>query len=427
MNCFQHQIYPTEPQVAVQRVMLSSRDLTGTDFSALHTALGVSRVLLVHGTFMGDDPFGIGDVLRLIAEKVPLISGQLQDLAETVVSKSRPFITSLTDDIGNYTEGYRDAFQQIVGPDPHVELLNPTWSGQNHHFARADLAVRLFQWLLNQSFHADERVLLWGHSHAGNAFALLSNLMANDRVSVEQFFAASNHPADSHWIQVRSELASTTGPHPLAGRILIAAFGTPVRYAWDTRGLKSLVHVLHDVPHSGEFESISAEVLRTDLQDRPSATDSEVLEATQTQPLFPPQPLPHVINAKYGDWVQAFAVAETDSISIPHLESNRQLSELLQRNLMQHEAEIEASESSIPWKLRLVPAGRLRRLCRRWMTGTRFHTSGLNIAVQYEPSGQRAHGLPLEHTIMGHGVATTIEWLPAHLRLVADALAIQNR
>lgn len=148
-------------------------------------------MILVHGTFMGDDPFGIADALKSVAESVPWLAGQLNRFAEVSQEKMRPFTASVTGDVGNYHEPFRQRFQDLVGDDPQVELLSPTWSGQNHHLARADLAVRLLHRLLTRPLLADQNVLLWGHSHAGNAFALLTNLLANHQPSVAQFFDAA--------------------------------------------------------------------------------------------------------------------------------------------------------------------------------------------------------------------------------------------
>jgi hypothetical protein len=96
--------------------------------------------------------------LKSIADSVPLLKGQLNRLAEVSLEKTRPFTTSMTGDVGNYNEPYRERFQELVGDDPQVELLNPTWTGQNHHLARADLAVRLLHQLLLRPLLPDQNV-----------------------------------------------------------------------------------------------------------------------------------------------------------------------------------------------------------------------------------------------------------------------------
>jgi hypothetical protein len=45
------------------------------------------------------------------------------------------------------------------------------------------------------------------------------------------------------------------------------------------------------------------------------------------------------------------------------------------------------------------------------------------MLIDYIPSGQRTSlGQEVETTVMGHGVATTLKWLPAHLNVVMEAL-----
>ena len=388
-NHFQHQQYPTEPVTTPVLRTLNVDEAAGTDFSKLHTALRIGRVVLVHGTFMGDDPLGIADALKSVAESVPLLAGQLNRLAEASKEKTRPFTTAVTGDVGNYHEPYRKRFQELVGDDPQVELLSPTWSGQNNHLARADLAVRLLHQLLARPLLADQNVLLWGHSHAGNAFALLTNLLANHKHSVAQFFDAAAQDGVTHWDQVRKNLESAVSPHPLASRIFIAGFATPVRYGWDTDGCAKLVHVTFHRPYD---ETIPL----------------------MTKPLFPPQQIPDVTNARWGDWVQAFAIAGTDVSSMPTRIMNQNLTAILEANLPELQHGLDT---------RFISPKRIRDACVRWKTGTRCHSDGMNLLVDYKLSGDVSTiGQPIELSLLGHGVATTIRWLPTHLKLVMEAM-----
>ena len=434
MTKFRHQAYPTQPERPPQRKLLTVGDSDEFDFGRLHAEIGVARVLIIHGTFMGDDPFGIGDVLKTLAESVPFLSSQLQGIADAAVSNCRALMTSLTSDVGNYVPEFCDKFQQLVGTDPVVELLHPTWSGQNHHWARADLAVRLLAWLLNQPVMGNERFLLWGHSHAGNGFALLSNLLANDRESVEAFFEAAGYPQEDHWLHAHRELTKSSSPHPLSERTLFAAFGTPVRYGWDVRGMRSLVHILHDrtdkdAVSSKDALSSGSELLQPGSVDEIDLAEDDLFRAggessPQTRPLFPPHLLSEILTARYGDWVQAFAIAGTDTTPMTSGEVIRALHELLETSSLARPADNFSSPIDA---LRLVPGGRMRDLCRRWKTGTRCHETGLNQLVDYVASGKRKLGVPLERTVMGHGVATTLTWLPAHLRLVIESFsALEN-
>ncbi len=388
-NHFQHQQYPTAPAIEPVLKMLSADNAAETDFSKLHTALKIGRVILVHGTFMGDDPFGVAEILKSVAESVPLLAGQLNRLAEASLEKTRPFTTSLTGDVGNYHEPYRERFQELVGDDPQIELFGPTWTGQNHHLARADLAVRLLHQLLVKPLLPDQNVLLWGHSHAGNAFALLTNLLANHKPSVQQFFEAAAQDGVLHWDDVRNNLRLAASPHPLAKRINIASFETPVRYGWDNAGYDRLVHVTFHRPY-------------------------DEAAPTMAKPLFPPHTAADLASARWGDWVQAFAIAGTDVSTMPTRTINQNLSVVLESNLPEPQHGLDT---------RLIMPKKVRDTCVRWKAGTRCHADGRNYLVDYEPSGDLSViGRPLELSLLGHGVATTVRWLPAHLKLILDAM-----
>lgn len=350
-------------------------------------------MLVVPGTFMGDDPLALSEILSAVADEASWLKKLLAPLAQQLKQRTKPLTDRITKDIGNYSADFCARFQGLVGADPLVALLDPMWTGQNHHLARADLAVRLLCELDELQPAPQQHVLLWGHSHAGNGFAILSNLLANDPDAVERFFAAG--PAqEPHWKRARHILYRSATPHPWARSVLMAAFGTPVRYGWDVMGYRHLVHVLHHRDY--------------DDQDSPF----------RTRPLFPPHSAPDVLNARYGDWVQAFGIAGTDVASPPSIDANRKLAAVLEFGLDEPEYHLDTL---------LIKPDSLRTLCERWKAGTRCHADGLNLLVEYEPCGRRTPlATPIEESVLGHGVATTIDWLPAHLNLVMEAFMRQE-
>lgn len=387
-NGFRHQSYPTSVATPPQFRTLTRTDGDDGQFQPLHTQHRVSRVVLVHGTFVGNDPFAMAETLNAVSGKVPMFSGALQRFADSLMQKMPDFTASATKDIGNYTEGFRTEFQRLVGSDPTVELLSPAWSSQNHHFARADLAVQLLHQLIQRPVPAMQRVLLWGHSHAGNAFAILTNLLANQRADVERFFAAADQPSEI-WTAVRDHLRSASSPHPLAKQLVIVTFGTPVRYGWDVNGCGKLIHVTHHRPENDPTTNTC-------------------------KPLYPPLPIADVVKATWGDWVQSFAIAGTDVAPPTSRSVNARLTEVLEQGLAAPKLDEQVEK--------IKPAS-LQTLCARWTTGTRCHTDGLNLLIQYEPSGLTASfRTPLETTLFGHGVYTTIPWLPVHLKLLMDIM-----
>ncbi|MEQ9410873.1 MAG: hypothetical protein RIK87_24385 [Fuerstiella sp.] len=390
-NRFCHQNYPTQPAVPPSFHKLSAAAAADGQFSGLHTDFGVREVIVVHGTFMGEDSFAVADVLETIADGAPLLQAPLSAVAERIRERLRPMTNWITQDIGNYTNAFCSEFQRLVGHDPAVRLLNPTWSGQNHHQARADLAVRLLCRLNDLQPGPDERILLWGHSHAGNGFALLSNLLANEPAAVRRFFDAAGPRSTAHWEQARAILDAAPTPHPWASRILIASFGTPVRYGWDSDGYKQLLHVLHHRNYDPDNRFC-------------------------TRPMYPPHSMADTLSARYGDWVQAFAIAGTDIVPPTAQSANEALNVLLEAGLKEPEHDLDT---------RFILPRRVGTACARWKTGTRCHADGQNLLVEYEPCGRLTPlGTPIEESILGHGVATTIDWLPAHLDLVLNALPV---
>ncbi|MFP6766331.1 MAG: hypothetical protein VB858_22060 [Planctomycetaceae bacterium] len=172
--------------------------------------------------------------------------------------------------------------------------------------------------------------------------------------------------------------------------LFIATFGTPVRYGWDTNGYRQLLHVLHHIPNGQQHRE-------------------------RTASLFPPQSIADVVTARYGDWVQAFAIAGTDVPTVTTAHLHQAFGNILEAGLSEPEHGLDT---------RLIFPRNVRNTCARWKFGTRCHTDGHNLLIQYAPSGRRSKLLrPIEESVLGHGVATTINWLPAHLSLIMDNLA----
>jgi hypothetical protein len=387
-NRFRHQPYPTRPVRPTKFLTLKHTVDPSVDFKRLHAEFKVREVVLVHGTFMGSDPFAVVEIMKAIAGD-GWVGKAMRSIANKIAANTKAMADKISKDVANYSTDYRDRFQKLVGTDPQVKILDPTWSSQNHHFARADLAVRLLVHLYELGLDAGhERVLLWGHSHAGNGFALLSNLLANDPETVARFFAAGGEDQPKHWRKAHAILKAEPSPAPLAKAVIIASFGTPVRYGWDTNGYHKLIHVSHH--------------------------RSEQPQQSTTKPLFPPHSIGDIFQAKHGDWVQAFALAGTDVSPPTSFNNNKAYSKLFERGVSPIETTLE---------LKFIFPKALRELCGRWKHGIRCHEDGLNLLVQYEPCGRKmVTRRPIEESMFGHGVATVEEWLPRHLQLILESL-----
>jgi len=324
-------------------------------------ARGVTAVYLAHGTFVGPDALGI---LSELARVFPSVSQAVRRVIKGIVDE-------LTGDVGNYTEGYAQQFES--GINQHAEYPIPVrlfhWSSENHHLGRADGAVRLIDELASLELAPGRRVLLWGHSHAGNVFALMTNLLAGNREAAERFFEATeiywrwpivgcvDIPV---WSRVRALLMQD---HPAVTGVPLdmVTFGTPVRYGWDSAGYSRLLHFINRRRVPGQPE------------DRGS---------------FPPK-LDDVLNAKEGDYVQQLGIAGT--------------------NVM---------PSLLSWRAWLADQ-RLNRLLQsgppeggpldRFKAGTIIPDEGTTLLVDYgDPQGSIAQ----HHA--GHAVYTRKEWLLFH-------------
>jgi hypothetical protein len=329
-------------------------------------AAGVKAVYLAHGTFVGTDTLGI---VTELARVFPSATEGMRRLIRRLINR-------LTGDVGNYTEGYARLFGAAINRPgaPRIPVRLFQWSSENHHLGRADGAVRLLDELASLQLGDGQRVLLWGHSHAGNVFALVTNLLGGGREAIDEFFSAAeiyyrwpivgcvDIPV---WERVRALLEDglLAAAHvPLD----IATFGTPVRYGWDSAGYGQLLHFIHRRPAEGQPEYRAA---------------------------FPPR-FHDVLSATEGDYVQQLGIAGTNVM--PSIFAWRawladsRLGRLLQPN---------PSE-----------AGLLQRL----QAGTIVPEEGATLLVDY---GRPHESITKHHA--GHAVYTQKKWLLFHAEEVA--------
>lgn len=326
---------------------------------------GVDLVLVVHGTFVGQD---MGSVWIELGRWSP-------SLREVVSRRNKAWVDALLGERGNYSKRYIELFEQGLNRpgEPHIAVESFDWSGENHHFGRADGAVRLVDRL--QQHGGDQRVLLWGHSHAGNVFALATNLIAATSDVRDAFFNAARVAFRSPvhrgidvpvWQEVWDRFAGNQGP-ALDNRLDIVTFGTPVRYGWDAGGYRKLMHIVHHRPFPGREEYLAG---------------------------FPPARAA-VMEASQGDIIQQIGIAGTNVA--PNIlfwrtwSADRRLNRFLQ------------------------PRQSLRQLKRRLEMGMRVPEEGHTLLVDYGV----ITGSVAEHHA-GHAVYTLPQWLVFHAERVAD-------
>jgi len=373
---FHHQRYTSEPPGAPFDVIRASPQLPiqSEEFTAplraagqgMHAA-GVDAIYLVHGTFTGHDAWGI---IRQIARFSPQATPWMERMAKNTVD----FVMR---DYGNYSQQYANLFERAInGEGPTripVRLFH--WTSENHHLGRADCAVRLLDELQRQYAGSTARVLLWGHSHAGNAFALMTNLIGANAAMRSQFFRAASpyffrrgRPRDEVWGRVCKSLRRSD--NPLAHlKIDLVTFGAPIRYGWDTRVVGGLLHYVYH---------------------------RQAKSLPEFRAKFPPT-VDEVMRAAGGDYIHQLGIANTNFppslLDWSSWSANRRLGRLLQSGIRPSDL-----------------YGHLR-------AGMRVAEQGETVLVDYGEPEKAIH----RHAA-GHAIYTQLEWLPFHAQDVCRRL-----
>ena len=386
-NRFQHQIYSAERPQAPYEIIAPSPPSdwnaarTKAAFEALAGVLANRKtqvVYLVHGTFTGTDALGF---IREFERWKPDIGKKLRDAQKMLIDK-------ITGEAGNYSESYAKSFQDALnhGSSNHDSSSTPTvklfhWTSENLHLARANAAVRLLDELHEDTHHEQRRYLMWGHSHAGNVFALLTNLIGSDVRTLKKFFKIGDawrrfrllgHLDPPVWKRVRGRVLEN--PEILKRIELdIVTFGTPIRYGWETSSYRSLSHFVYH---------------------RPQASKPEYLAPF-------PEGLSDVLEARYGDCVQQLGIAGTNFTPFLFAWRSWIVEERFRRFLQRGIS-------------RLNTLDRLR-------IGQRVANEGKALLVDYDVDGTMT-----AQQLFGHAIYTRTEWLPFHMQKVATELAEQE-
>jgi hypothetical protein len=425
-NRFRHQAYSADAPQAPYELLRPAPDppQESDEFVRRMRAVGdrlraggVAAIYLLHGTFAGCDALGI----------LTEVERYLPSLGDSWRRTAKQMVDAVFRHVGNYTAAYAQTLQRAINHpgEREIPVLRLAWSGENNHIGRADAAVRLIDELAQFGMRNSEygmpgagfitpsplggegwgegrkirnpqsaipRLLLWGHSHAGNVFALASNLLSGDAEALEEFFAATRVYRRRllgswelpHWRRVKELLralagfgipdADSTGhsalrtPHS-AFHLDFVTFGTPIRYGWDAGGYGRLLHFVSHRPTDG---------------------------LPPYRAPFPPQER-DVRAGAHGDYVQQLGIAGTNfppnPLSYRALWADLRLCRFLQ------------------------PGVRRRDLLERLSHGMRVPTEGTTLLVDY--------GLPqcnvVQH-LAGHAVYTRPEWMLFHAEEVARRL-----
>lgn len=322
----------------------------------------VTRIILVHGTFAGNDIVGLA---REVTRLSPV-------LADKLAAIGKKWIDDLVGELGNYSQGYVDCMSSLINPEPlpAIPVTRFHWSGENHHLGRADGVMSLLDLLAGES--SQGRVLVFAHSHGGNVMAMMSQLLAADRSHRHRFFAATRLHYQSllggkidlpDWQGARERLLDEGTHFPL---IDVATFGTPLRYRWNARVCPNQLHFIQHRP-LGDQHPERAEF---------------------------PGSLQALINADAGDYVQQIGIAGTDFP--PSL--------LAWRDWI-----VERRMQSM-----FEQCGRRRDVLKKIQQGRRVSCDGITLLVDYADTDNG-----WSRSLLGHGVYTCCQWLPFHLQETA--------
>ncbi len=330
---------------------------------------GVACIYLTHGTFVGPDALGI---LAEVGRVFPTASEAVRGVVKRIVDK-------VAGEAGNYTAEYAARLEASLHK-PGQRLIPVRlfrWSSENHHIGRADGAVRLIDELASREFPLKGSVLLWGHSHAGNVFALATNLLGGDREKIRRFFEAAEvyyrRPVVGRvdvpvWKRVR-KLLEREAPAAVGLPLDIVTFGTPIRYGWDSAGYAKLLHFVNHRAAEGlpEYRAV-----------------------------FPPK-LDDIKTGANGDYLQQLGIAGTNvmpgMLTWRTWLADQRLNRLLQGD-MRHRDTLE-----------------------RFQAGAIVPDEGTTLLVDYD----RPEGGIAQH-IAGHAVYTRQQWMLFHAEEVARRL-----
>jgi hypothetical protein len=257
---------------------------------------GVSHIYFVHGTWAGNSPFGV--IARL-----PGIPITIKKELEKVVKKQ---IDVILGDLGNYTESYIELFKKSIDND--ISCSPPfQWGSGNYHSARVRGAIRLIKELAKNIKNPSEnkRILLIGHSHAGQLFALLTTFLEDEEMllletdekmsKIEKLVnvVGLDEEIYKNIAQLKEDIKKIDKVY-----LDIVTFGTPPRYHWGKSKTKSEgenYRLLNIINHRHETVSILG-----------------------------------LLNTKGGDYVQQWGVGGTDT-DLAESEKNREIEKIIGR------------------------------------------------------------------------------------------------
>lgn len=285
---------------------------------------GVRAVILLHGSLMGTDLFGmqrldeVGGLKRGYSRGVSGVDALLAAMRQGEngipalpggVSPPLPndettkkMLDEQLSDAGNFSNAYVTLLQTALnkGLAQPITVTRIVWSSEHHHLGRAIAAIRLLDDLrrlcVSQQLGKEDRILIQAHGQAGLVLALVSNLLCPSPItgrakmlSFLSLYAEENkEPELAAAIQRLAPLWGT-GSLLNGAQLDVVTMGMPVRYGWDPSGVGKLLHIVN---HRN---------LRTD--GKTWLSKMELPQVTMEMPI-----------GWGGDYVQELAVAGSDAM-----------------------------------------------------------------------------------------------------------------
>jgi hypothetical protein len=266
----------------------------------------VKEIILVHGTFVGDDPTGFFSALRHLH---PAVEKYLASRIRRILKKSTD---AMFRDNGNFTAKYCEILESALD----IPSRRFTWTSENHHLGRlvaaASLANTVSSRIATYSLTSADRLLLIGHSHAGQLFALLMQLVQKTRLRdqlisvLEEVFPNID--------QLKADLSTIRD-----FKLDFVTMGAPVVYSW---------------PQSGNFRVLHLSNHRGDTHMAGS--------------------LRGILHTRDGDYIQQLGILGTDTIAATPNE--RRLNKILD-DIFGSGRDLVTWQANIAKKMRVSPHG----------------------------------------------------------------------
>ncbi|HZC80484.1 MAG TPA: hypothetical protein VE222_01990, partial [Nitrospiraceae bacterium] len=167
---------------------------------------GVRMIVLLHGSIMGTDIFGVqrldelGGLKRGYSRGVAGLDALLALMRESSNGiahlpgglkpplmnddATKRLLDEQIADAGNFTNAYMEQMKQSLnrGLDRPIHCIRELWSCEHHHLGRALAAVSMLgclcDWCETYRLGQGDRILVQAHGQAGLVLALVSNLLS---------------------------------------------------------------------------------------------------------------------------------------------------------------------------------------------------------------------------------------------------------